>query len=58
MVEVVVSTHLFGKGVGVGLRKSDEDLRAKFNAAIAKVLEDGTYDEIAKKYFDFDIYGK
>ena len=49
---------VFGKGVGVGLRKSDEDLRAKFNAAIAKVLEDGTYDEIAKKYFDFDIYGK
>ena len=49
---------VFGKGVGVGLRKSDGELRAKFNAAIAKVLEDGTYDEIAKKYFDFDIYGK
>lgn len=49
---------VFGKGVGVGLRKSDDELRAKFNAAIAKVLEDGTYDAIAKKYFDFDIYGK
>ena len=49
---------VFGKGVGVGLRKSDEDLRAKFNAAIAQVLSDGTYDGIAKKYFDFDIYGK
>lgn len=49
---------VFGKGVGVGLRKSDEDLRAKFNEAIAKVRADGTYDAIAKKYFDFDIYGK
>lgn len=49
---------VFGKGVGVGLRKSDGDLKAKFNAAIAQVLSDGTYDTIAKKYFDFDIYGK
>ena len=49
---------VFGKGVGVGLRKSDGELREKFNAAIAKVLSDGTYDGIAKKYFDFDIYGK
>ena len=49
---------VFGKGAGVGLRKSDTELQAKFNAAIAQVLSDGTYDEIAKKYFKFDIYGK
>ena len=49
---------VFGKGVGVGLRKSDGELLEKFNAAIAKVREDGTYDKIAKKYFDFDIYGQ
>lgn len=49
---------IFGKGVGIGMRKGDADLKAKFNAAIAQVLEDGTYDNIAKKYFDFDIYGK
>jgi len=49
--------EIFGKGVGVGLRKGDDDLKAKFNAAIAKVRADGTYDAIAKKYFDFDIYG-
>jgi polar amino acid transport system substrate-binding protein len=50
--------EIFGKGVGVGLRKGDEELKAKFNAAIEKVRADGTYDMIAKKYFDFDIYGK
>ena len=50
--------EIFGKGVGVGLRKGEEDLKAKFNAAIAKVRADGTYDTIAKKYFDFDIFGE
>lgn len=48
---------IFGKGVGVGLRKGDDELKAKFNAAIAQVRADGTYDRIAAKYFDFDIYG-
>ena len=50
--------EIFGKGVGVGLRKGDDELKAKFNAAIAKVREDGTYETIAKKYFDFDIFGE
>jgi len=49
---------IFGKGVGVGVRKGDTALKDKFNAAIEKVRADGTYDKIAKKYFDFDIYGK
>lgn len=48
---------VFGKGVGVGLRKGDP-MKEKINAAIAQVLSDGTYDSIAKKYFSFDIYGK
>lgn len=49
---------IFGAGAGVGLRKEDTELKAKFNAAIAKVRADGTYDKIAKKYFSFDIYGE
>ncbi len=48
---------VFGIGVGAGIRKEDTDLLAKFNAAIAQIRADGTYDEIAKKYFNFDIYG-
>lgn len=50
--------EIFGKGVGVGLRKGDDELKAKFNAAIEKVRADGTYETIAKKYFDFDVYGE
>ncbi len=48
---------VFGIGVGAGIRKEDTELLAKVNAAIKQIREDGTYDEIAKKYFDFDIYG-
>ena len=49
---------IFGPGVGVGLRKEDSEMKAKINAAIAQVREDGTYDAIAKKYFDFNIFGE
>jgi len=48
---------IFGPGVGVGIRQEDTELVAKFNAAIKQIREDGTYDEISAKYFDFDIYG-
>ena len=48
---------VFGPGVGAGLRKEDEALRDKFNAAIKKIRADGTFEAISKKYFDFDIYG-
>ena len=48
---------VFGIGVGAGIRKEDTELLAKFNAAIAQIRADGTYDEISKKYFNFDIYG-
>jgi polar amino acid transport system substrate-binding protein len=39
------------------MRKEDTGLAAKFNAAIKQIREDGTYDAIGKKFFDFDIYG-
>ena len=29
-----------------------------FNDAIAAIREDGTYDEVQKKYFEFDVYGE
>ena len=48
---------ILGAGVGVGLRKGEDALKAKFNAAIAKVLADGTYDAISKPYFASSIYG-
>ena len=48
---------ILGLGVGVGLRKGEDDLKAKFNAGIAKILADGTYEKISAPYFDSSIYG-
>ena len=53
----LIDEEIFGPGAGVGLRKEDTELADKFNAAIKQIREDGTYEEISKKYFDFDIYG-
>ncbi len=53
----MTDTEVFGTGVGGGVRKTDQDLKAKLNAAIAAIRANGTYDKIAKKYFDFDVYG-
>lgn len=47
----------FGEGIGIALRKGDDELRKKFNKAIETIRENGTYQEINDKYFDFDVYG-
>src|SRR5579871_2660919 len=48
---------ILGSGVGGGILKTNTALKERFNAAIAAIRADGTYDKSAKKYFDFDIYG-
>jgi len=44
-----------GAGAGIAVRKEDTELKEMFNKAIAEIRADGTYDEIAKKYFSFDV---
>jgi polar amino acid transport system substrate-binding protein len=48
---------ILGLGVGVGIRKGEDDLRASFNKGIAAILADGTYDAISANYFAESIYG-
>ncbi|MBW2296075.1 MAG: ABC transporter substrate-binding protein [Deltaproteobacteria bacterium] len=48
----------FGEGVGVAIRKGDQDLVELFNKAIVKIRADGTYKKIQDKYFDFNVYGE
>lgn len=48
---------MFGVGTGMGLRKEDNELREALNKAFAEMRADGTYDKLAKKYFDFNVYG-
>ena len=55
--DTLSDAEIFGPGVGVGIRKGDAELAERVNAAIQKIREDGTYEEISSRYFDFDIYG-
>jgi len=54
----VFDEAIFGPGTGIGLRKESNELRQKINNAIAAIRANGTYDELAAKYFDFDVYGQ
>jgi polar amino acid transport system substrate-binding protein len=40
-----------GGGIGIGLRESDTELRAKFDAAIQTMKDDGTLNTMIVKWF-------
>ncbi len=44
----------FGIGVGMGLRKSDADLTAKFDAAIKAAIADGSVKKYSLQWFKID----
>lgn len=48
------SGEAFGE-IAVGLRKEDADLKARFDAAIAEVVADGSLKELTLKWFAVDI---
>ncbi|KFB78243.1 ABC transporter substrate-binding protein [Candidatus Accumulibacter cognatus] len=48
---------VIGEGIGIAVRKKDQDLKAQLNKALAAVRANGKYEEIRKKYFTMDIYG-
>lgn len=49
---------LFGSGVGAGLRKQDVALKKQFDTAIKKMLANGEFSRLQKKYFSIDISPK
>jgi arginine/ornithine transport system substrate-binding protein len=53
---VYTDPKYFGTGAGVAMRKGDMQLQARINQAIKDIRADGTYQKIAKQYFDFDVY--
>lgn len=42
--------------IGIAVRKDDNDLRNKLDAALKAIRANGTYARINAKYFPFDIY--
>ncbi|MEM9045445.1 MAG: transporter substrate-binding domain-containing protein [Pseudomonadota bacterium] len=51
---VIVELVKLGGGTGMGIRESDAELKAKFDAAITSVKEDGTLNTMILKWFDGD----
>lgn len=49
--------EIHGPGIGIAIRKGEDELRERFNVAIQAIRENGKYKEINDKYFDFDAYG-
>jgi len=47
----------FGDGAGIAVRKGEPELLNGLNAALKKILADGTYKKINDKYFEFNVYG-
>ncbi|MDO5622217.1 MAG: transporter substrate-binding domain-containing protein [Paracoccus sp. (in: a-proteobacteria)] len=47
-------TVVVGKGIAVGMRKSDTDLKAKFDTAIAEMKADGSLNALITKWFGED----
>ena len=49
-LKVVGDPVALGGGVGMGLRESDGELKGKFDAAIQSMKDDGTLNELIKKW--------
>uniref|UniRef100_UPI004048316F transporter substrate-binding domain-containing protein n=2 Tax=Yoonia sp. TaxID=2212373 RepID=UPI004048316F len=49
-LSLVANEVLIGGGTAIGLRQSDTDLKAKFDAAIASMKEDGTLNALLTKW--------
>lgn len=54
--EPITDLKYYGEGIGIAVRKGDDELRMAFNKAIAEIIADGSYKSINEKYFPFSIY--
>ena len=46
---------VFGVGEGMGIRKDDADLTAKFDKALAEAIADGTVKRLSEQWFKIDM---
>jgi polar amino acid transport system substrate-binding protein len=49
-LSLVAQEVMIGGGIGIGMRQSDEDLKAKFDAAIVSMKEDGSLNKLIGKW--------
>ncbi|MGI4839967.1 MAG: transporter substrate-binding domain-containing protein [Janthinobacterium lividum] len=55
MVGPKIGGQIWGPGEALAFRKSDDDLREKFNQALTAALADGTVQRLSQKWFKADI---
>lgn len=48
----------FGTGVGIGMRKGNDALKAKIDEAVISMSKDGSLEKFARKYFPFAIHNE
>lgn len=53
----VTDEQWFGEGFGIAVRKQDQKLKNMLNQAIQDLRENGKYEEVNNKYFEYDVYG-
>jgi octopine/nopaline transport system substrate-binding protein len=53
-----ITGGMLGAGVGVGLRKEDQDLKKAFEGAIQAAIKDGTVKKLSEKWFKIDTTPK
>jgi len=46
---------IYKETIAVAIKQEDDSLRQAINEALAEIIEDGTYSELSKKYFNRDI---
>jgi octopine/nopaline transport system substrate-binding protein len=46
---------LLGRGVAVGMRKDDAQLKGMFDKAIQEAVADGTIPKLSQKWFKVDM---
>jgi len=54
----IITGPVWGQGEALGLRKSDDDLRQKFDEAIEAAQADGTLLKLSQKWFKADLTPK
>jgi octopine/nopaline transport system substrate-binding protein len=55
LVGPLMTGGLLGRGAGIGLRKSDPELKAMFDAAINAAIADGSVKKLSLQWFNTDI---
>ena len=49
-------SRFFGEGVGIAVRKDDDNLRKAMEWALARIARNGKFAEIYLKYFPIGFY--